>query len=114
MKTHYAISRGVVGGPELMAAKPKSAPAHQPPELWSLCLAITEHAPLPMAMVEGASDIGRYLDDEPVLASPRDLKATNVRDAVHLQWTVSSWSGAFSLQTRICEIAGSSGFIRLA
>jgi two-component sensor histidine kinase len=45
-----------------MAAKPKSAPAHQPPELWSLCLAITEHAPLPMAMVEGASHIVRYVN----------------------------------------------------
>jgi PAS domain S-box-containing protein len=45
-------------GPELMAAKPISA--HQPPDLLSLCLAITEHAPLPMALVEGASHIVRY------------------------------------------------------
>jgi PAS domain S-box-containing protein len=41
MKTHYAI---------------------QPPDLSSLCLAITEHAPLPMATVEGASHIVRYVN----------------------------------------------------
>ena len=60
MKAHYTISHGVVGGPELMAAKPTSA--HQPPNLLSLCLAITEHAPLPMATVEGASHIVRYVN----------------------------------------------------
>ena len=43
-----------------MAAKQKSA--HQPPDLLSLCLAITEHAPLPMATVEGASHILRYVN----------------------------------------------------
>ena len=43
-----------------MAAKQKSA--HQPPDLLSLCLAITEHAPLPMATVEGASHIVRYVN----------------------------------------------------
>src|SRR5450830_936421 len=43
-----------------MAAKPTSA--HQPPDLSSLCLAITEHAPLPMATVEGASHIVRYVN----------------------------------------------------
>jgi signal transduction histidine kinase len=31
--------------------------AHQPPDLSSLCLAITEHAPFPMATVEGVSQI---------------------------------------------------------
>jgi len=30
------------------------------------------------------------LEVKPVLASPRDLKATNVRDAVHLQWTANA------------------------
>src|SRR6202140_4579600 len=43
-----------------MAAKPTSAPAHQTPDLSSLCLAITEHAPLPMAAVEGVSYIVRH------------------------------------------------------
>jgi len=33
-----------------------------PPELSSLCLAITEHAPLPMATVEGATHIVRYVN----------------------------------------------------
>src|SRR5450830_886238 len=41
MKTHYAI---------------------QPPDVSSLCRAITEHAPLPMATVEGASHIVRYVN----------------------------------------------------
>jgi PAS domain S-box-containing protein len=45
-----------------MAAKPTSAPAHQPSDLSSLCLAITEHAPLPMATVEGASHMVRYVN----------------------------------------------------
>lgn len=39
-----------------------SSPAHHPPDLSSLCLAITEHAPLPMATVEGASHIVRYVN----------------------------------------------------
>ena len=43
-----------------MAVKPTSA--HQPPDLSSLCLAIAEHAPLPMATVEGASHIVRYVN----------------------------------------------------
>src|SRR5450756_1649035 len=43
-----------------MFVKPTSA--HQPPDLSSLCLAITEHAPLPMATVEGASHIVRYVN----------------------------------------------------
>jgi len=30
------------------------------------------------------------LEVKPVLAAPRDLKATNARDAVHLQWTASA------------------------
>jgi PAS domain S-box-containing protein len=34
--------------------------ASQPPDLASLCLAITEHAPLPMATVEGATHLVRY------------------------------------------------------
>jgi PAS domain S-box-containing protein len=38
-----------------------SRAAHQP-DLSSLCLAITEHAPLPMATVEGASHIVRYVN----------------------------------------------------
>ena len=43
-----------------MAVKPISA--HRPPDLSSLCLAIAEHAPLPMATVEGASHIVRYVN----------------------------------------------------
>src|SRR5450756_3157583 len=43
-----------------MFVKPTSA--HQPPDLSSLCPAITEHAPLPMATVEGASHIVRYVN----------------------------------------------------
>jgi hypothetical protein len=43
-----------------MAVTPTSA--HQPPDLSSLCLAITEHAPLPMATAEGASPIVRYVN----------------------------------------------------
>ena len=45
-----------------MALKPTSTSAHQPPDLSSLCLAITEHAPLPMATVEGTSHIVRYVN----------------------------------------------------
>jgi PAS domain S-box-containing protein len=40
----------------------KLTSAHQPPDLSSLCLAIAEHAPLPMATVEGASHIVRYVN----------------------------------------------------
>ena len=43
-----------------MAAKPTSALAHQPPDLSSL--AITEYAPLPMATVEGANHVVRYVN----------------------------------------------------
>jgi signal transduction histidine kinase len=39
-----------------------SSPAHHPPDLSSLCLVITEHAPLPMATVEQASHIVRYVN----------------------------------------------------
>ncbi|MDP2817606.1 MAG: ATP-binding protein [Polaromonas sp.] len=45
-----------------MKADPTSALAHPPPDLPGLCLAITEHAPLPMATVEGASHIVRYVN----------------------------------------------------
>ena len=44
-----------------MAVELTSRAAHQP-DLSSLCLAITEHAPLPMATVEGASHIVRYVN----------------------------------------------------
>ncbi|MDP9130519.1 MAG: PAS domain-containing protein, partial [Candidatus Binatota bacterium] len=40
----------------------KLTSARQPPDLWSLGLAITEHAPSPMATVEGASHIVRYIN----------------------------------------------------
>ena len=43
-----------------MALKPTSA--HQPPDLSRLCRAITECAPWPMATVEGASHIVRYVN----------------------------------------------------
>ena len=39
-----------------------SAPAHQPPDLSSLCLAITEHSPLPTAAVEGAGHVVRHVN----------------------------------------------------
>lgn len=45
-----------------MDANPTLAPVHLPPDLSSLGLAITEHAPLPMATVEGASHIVRYVN----------------------------------------------------
>jgi PAS domain-containing protein len=45
-----------------MAEKPIPAPAHQPPDLSSLCLAVIERAPLPMTTVEGASHIVRYVN----------------------------------------------------
>ena len=35
---------------------------HPAPDLSSLCLTITEHAPLPMATVEGAGHIVRYVN----------------------------------------------------
>ena len=44
-----------------MAVELTSRPEHQP-HLSSLCLAIAEHAPLPMATVEGASHIVRYVN----------------------------------------------------
>ncbi|MBA2744027.1 MAG: PAS domain-containing protein, partial [Chthoniobacterales bacterium] len=37
-------------------------PAGETPDLSSLCLTIAEHAPLPMATVEGASHIVRYVN----------------------------------------------------
>ena len=39
-----------------------SAPVPPPADLPSLCLAITEHAPLPIATVEGATHIVRYVN----------------------------------------------------
>jgi PAS domain S-box-containing protein len=44
----------------MMGAKPTPGTGNQPLDLSSLCLAITEHAPLPMATVEGSSHIVRY------------------------------------------------------
>ena len=44
-----------------MAVELTSRAAHQP-DLSSLCVAITEHAPLPMATVEGASHIVCYVN----------------------------------------------------
>jgi signal transduction histidine kinase len=44
-----------------MAAK-SSALAQPTPDLSNLCLAVTEHAPLPMATVEGATHIIRYVN----------------------------------------------------
>jgi PAS domain S-box-containing protein len=41
-----------------MSAAPP--PASSPPDLSSLCLAITEHSPLPMATVEGPAHVLRY------------------------------------------------------
>jgi PAS domain S-box-containing protein len=43
-----------------MAAKRTSA--RQPPDLLSLCRAITEHAPTPVAAVEGGGGIVRYVN----------------------------------------------------
>ena len=43
-----------------MAANPASAPT--PPDLSSLCVAATEHAPLPMATLEGATHIVRQVN----------------------------------------------------
>ena len=40
----------------------KSTSVHQSSDLSSLCLAIAEHAPLPMATVEGAGHIVRYVN----------------------------------------------------
>jgi PAS domain S-box-containing protein len=45
-----------------MAAKPTSTPTHKQRDLPSLCLAITEHAPLPIATVDGATHIVRYVN----------------------------------------------------
>jgi PAS domain S-box-containing protein len=45
-----------------MDAKLTLAPVCQPPDLSSLGLAIAEHAPLPMATVEGAGHIVRYVN----------------------------------------------------
>jgi signal transduction histidine kinase len=45
-----------------MIAEPASAPARQPLDLSGLGLAITEHAPLPMASVEGASHVVRSVN----------------------------------------------------
>lgn len=45
-----------------MGAKPTPGTGNQPPDLSSLCLAVTERVPLPMAAFEGASRILRYVD----------------------------------------------------
>ena len=45
-----------------MKTSPTSAPAYQPPDLSGLCLAITEHAPLPMVAVHGSSHIVSYVN----------------------------------------------------
>src|SRR5881396_2005651 len=43
-----------------MEANPTSAPTQ--PDMSSLCLAVTERAPLPMAAVEGASHVVRHVN----------------------------------------------------
>ena len=45
-----------------MGAKPTPGTGNPPPDWSSLCLAFTERAPLPMAMVEGASHIVRCIN----------------------------------------------------
>jgi PAS domain S-box-containing protein len=45
-----------------MFAKLTSGSAHQPADLSSLCLSITEHAPLPMVTVEGDNHTLRYVN----------------------------------------------------
>src|SRR5579872_2766276 len=57
---HKHVRRVV--GHEPMAAKPTSAPAQRLSGLSGLSLAIAEHAPLPMGLVEGACHIVRYVN----------------------------------------------------
>ena len=45
-----------------MAAKPRKNTPRQPPDLSSLCVAIVEHSPLPMATLEGASHVVCYVN----------------------------------------------------
>ena len=45
-----------------MADREHAAPGHQACDLSSLCLAITEHAPLPMITVEGGNHRVRYVN----------------------------------------------------
>ncbi len=45
-----------------MKADPAIAPVRQPPDLFDLCLVIAEHAPLPMAAVEGPGYSVRYVN----------------------------------------------------
>ena len=45
-----------------MVSNPPSARAHPVPDLSELCLAVTEHAPLPMATAEGVTHILRYVN----------------------------------------------------
>jgi signal transduction histidine kinase len=45
-----------------MPAKPTPGTENQPSDLSGFCLAITEHAPLPMALIEGASHIVRCVN----------------------------------------------------
>src|SRR5687768_18493553 len=47
-----------------------------PPDLPSLCLAVTEHAPLPIATVEGATHIVRYAN--PAFCRLMDEPAENL------------------------------------
>jgi signal transduction histidine kinase len=56
-----------------MEAKPTLGTG-RPPDWWSLCHAVTEHAPLPMAMTEGASHIVRQANPAfcRLLAQPRE------------------------------------------
>ena len=61
-----------------MAVELTSRAAHQT-DLSSLCLAITEHAPLPMATVEGASHIVRYVNPAfcRLMENPRNNSSEN-------------------------------------
>jgi PAS domain-containing protein len=45
-----------------MEAKPTPGTRNPALELSSLCFAMNEHAPLPMAMVEGADHLVRYVN----------------------------------------------------
>ncbi len=45
-----------------MIPKPTASTAVQRPDLWNLCLAFTEHAPLPMAALEGPDHLVRQVN----------------------------------------------------
>jgi signal transduction histidine kinase len=55
-------------------AKPIQGTGNQPPDLSSLCDAVTEHAPLPMAIAEGAAHIVSYVNPAfcRLIDKPRD------------------------------------------